>query len=307
MTLTFYLFMINIKMKKVKAFFYIFFKSLIPNDSYYTKILRIRFIFSFKYFISLIVFLSLLLGFSLLLRYSPKKINLWLKSINSALTNFPSDLNIFIDKGYLISSYNRPYFFWLNDDKGRLKLIFVIDENASVEKIDQYQTKALLTKTDLFIKKAGEIEKIPLSSFSQIVINKETLKTIHDRLSWIEKYSYILYFFIFIFILVLIFSLSFLINFFYLFLASLLVFVLLKLKPKRKYHFKKIIQIGFHAATLPFFLNYLGFSFAYFLPLGVRLPIKLPSFPLLFLFVLIIFVIVGVYKAYHDDKNSNQP
>jgi hypothetical protein len=308
LTFALYLLMINLKMKKVKAFFYIFFKSLIPNYSYYTKILKIRFLFSFKYFVSLIVFLNFLLGVSLLYRYSPQKINFWLKSVDSALANFPSDLNIFIDKGYLISSYNRPYFFWLRDEKERLKLVFVIDESASEEKINQYQTKALLTKTDLFIKEAGKVKKIPLSSFNQIIFNKETSKIIRQRLFFIEKFFYIFYFFIFLFILVSTFLFSFLINLFYLFIASLLVFVLLKLKPEKKYHFKKVFQISFHAATLPLFLDYLSFSFPYFLPVRVHLPIKPLPFPLIFLFLLIIFVIVGVYEAYynnHHRKNLN--
>jgi len=308
LTFILYLFMINLKMKKVKAFFYIFLKSLIPNYSYYTKILKIRFLFSFKYFVSLIVFLNFLLGVSLLYRYSPQKINFWLKSVDLALVNFPSDLNIFIDKGYLISSYNRPYFFWLRDEKDRLKLVFVIDESASEEKINQYQTKALLTKTDLFIKEAGKVKKIPLSSFNQIIFNKETLEIIRQRLFFIEKFFYIFYFFIFLFIFVFTFLFSFLINLFYLFIASLLVFVLLKLKPEKKHHFKKVFQISFHAATLPLFLDYLIFSFPYFLPLRLSLPIKLPPFPLLFLFLLIIFVIVGVYEAYynnHHRKNLN--
>jgi len=303
LTFVLYLFMINLKMKKVKAFFYIFLKSLIPNYSYYTKILKTRFLFSFKYFVSLIVFLNFLLGVSLLYRYSPQKINFWLKSVNSALANFPSDLNIFIDKGYLISSYNRPYFFWLRDEKERLKLVFVIDESASEEKINQYQTKALLTKTDLFIKEAGKVKKIPLSSFNQIIFNKETLKIIRQRLFFIEKFFYIFYFFIFLFIFVFTFLFSFLVNLFYLFIASLLVFVLLKLKPEKKYHFKKVFQISFHAATLPLFLDYLGFSFPYFLPIRVRLPIKPPPFPLIFLFLLIIFIIIGVYEAYYNNHS----
>jgi hypothetical protein len=303
LTFVLYLFMINLKMKKVKAFFYIFLKSLIPNYSYYTKILKIHFLFSFKYFVSLIVFLNFLLGVSLLSRYSPQKINFWLKSVDSALANFPSDLNIFIDKGYLISSYNRPYFFWLRDEKERLKLIFVIDESASEEKINQYQTKVLLTKTDLFIKEAGKVKKIPLSSFNQIIFNKETLKIIRQRLFFIEKFFYIFYFFILLFIFVFTFLFSFLVNLFYLFIASLLVFVLLKLKPEKKYHFKKVFQISFHAATLPLFLDYLSFSFPYFLPVRVRLPIKQLPFSLLFLFLLIIFVIVGVYEAYYNNHS----
>jgi len=291
-------------MKKVKAFFYVFFKSLVPHSLYYAKILKTRFLFSFKYFVSLIFFLNLILGLSFLRRYSPRKIYYWLNQINLALARFPSDLNVVVDNGFLISSYNRPYFFWLKDEKERLKLVLVIDESASAEKIDQYRTKALLTKTDLFIKTPGKIKKIPLSSFNSIVLNKGTLKNILRRLFWIEKFFYALYFFIFLLVFVFTFLFSFFVNLFYLFLASFLVFILLKLKPEKKYHFKKVFQIGLHAGTLPLFLDYLGFSFPYFLPIKVRLPIKPFPFPLLFLFLLTIFVIVGVDEAYSHTHHQ---
>jgi len=291
-------------MKKVKAFFYVFLKSFIPNSSYYTKILKIRFLFSVKYFIALIVFLNFLVGLSLLYRYSPQKVNYWLKTFYSALNNFPSDLNVFIDKGYLISSYNRPYFFWLNDEKGRLRLFFVIDESASFEKMDQYQAKALLTKTDFFIKMANQTKRISLNSFDKIILNKDTVKIILKPLSLIKTFFYPLYFFIFLLVFILIIGFSFVINLFYLFLASFLVFVLLKLKSKKKYHFKKVFQISFHAATLPLLLDYLTFNFPYLLPIKVRLPIKPVPFPLLFLFLLTIFIIIGVYEAYYHNHHQ---
>jgi len=305
LTFFLYLIMINLKMKKVKAFFYVFLKSFIPNSSYYTKILKIRFLFSFKYFIALIIFLNFLLGLSFLYRYSPQKVNYWLKTVYSALNNFPSDLNVFIDKGYLISSYNRPYFFWLNDEKGRLRLFLVIDESASVEKINQYQTKVLLTKNDLFIKTANQTKRISLNSFDKIVINKKTVNTIAQQLSLVKKFFYPLYFFIFLLLLIFIIGFSFFINLFYLFLASFLVFILLKLRPLKKYHFKKVFQISFHAATLPFLLDYLTFSFPYLLPIKIYLPIKPLPFPLLFLFLLIIFIIAGVYEAYYYNHHQN--
>jgi len=304
LTFFLYLIMINLKMKKVKAFFYVFLKSFVPNSYYYTKILKTRFLFSFKYFIALIVFLNFLFGLGFLFRYPPQKINYWLKAIDSALTNFPSDLNVFIDKGYLISSYNRPYFFWLNDEKGRLRLIFVVDESGYLEKINQYKTFILLTKTDLFIKTKNEIKKIPLKSFNEIIINKETIKSVLQPLSLIKKFFYPFYFFILLFIFGLITVTSFFINLFYLFLASGIVFVLLKLRLKKKYHFKKVFQISFHASTLPLFLDYLIFSFPYLLPIRIYLPIKLPPFPLIFLFLLIIFIIVGVYEAYYRNHHQ---
>jgi len=245
------------------------------------------------------------MGLSFFYRYSPSKVNYWLKEFYSALANFPSDLSVFIDEGYLISSYNRPYFLWLKDEKERLRLVFVIDESGSEEKIEQYRTKTLLTKTDFFLKIANQTKRISLNSFDKIVINKDTVKIILNRLSLIKTFFYPLYFFIFILIFIFMGVFYFLINLFYLFLASFLVFVLLNLKPKKKYHFKKVFQISFHSSTLPILLAYLAFNFPYLLPIKVRLPINPLPFPLLFLFLLIIFIIVGVYEAYYHHHRES--
>jgi len=291
-------------MQKVKAFFNIFFKSLLPNPLYYRKLLNTRFLFSFKYFISLIFFLNLILIGNLLIRYSPLKINYWLNQINLNLSQFPSDLNIVIDKGFLISSYDRPYFFWLKDNKNRLRLIFVIDESAVPEKINQYQSMALLTKTDLVIKKKQEIHKIPLSSFEQIIINKQIVNVFAQKISFFKKILYPIYFLVFILLIIIILTSSFFINLIYLSLASMVAFLFLKLKPlkpEKKYHFKKIFQISLHASTLPLLIDYLMFNFPPFLPIKVRLPINPFPFPLLFLFLLTTFIFFGAYEAYYND------
>jgi hypothetical protein len=150
--------MIKLKMKKVKAFLHIFLNSLIPNASYYRKILNTRFFFSFKYFLSLIILLSLVLIFNLLNKYSPPKIIHWLTQINKTIDQFPPDLNLFINNGSLITSYNRPYFIWVKDEKNKLRLLLVVDESASLEKINQYQSMALLrgsSRVDLQACKLG--------------------------------------------------------------------------------------------------------------------------------------------------------
>ena len=187
MTLFLYLFMIKLKMKKVKAFLHIFLNSLIPNASYYRKILNTRFFFSFKYFFFLIALLSSILIFNLLNKYSPPKIVHWFGQVNKIIDQFPSDLNIIINDGFLTTNYNRPYFIWVNDNKNKLRLMLVIDESAYFEKINQYQSTALLTKTDLFIKQNNLIKKIPLTSFETITINKESLKPLKEKIYFINK------------------------------------------------------------------------------------------------------------------------
>jgi len=293
-------------MKKVKAFLHIFLNSLIPNASYYRKILNTRFFFSFKYFLSLIILLSLVLIFNLLNKYSPPKIIHWLTQINKTIDQFPSDLNLFINNGSLITSYNRPYFIWVKDEKSKLRLLLVVDESASLEKINQYQSMALLTKTDLFIKQNNQLKKIPLTAFEKITVNKEKLKLLKEKISFINKLLYPLYFGVFILAVLLIPFFSLMINIAYAFFASVIVFVLLKLKPEKKYHLKKIFQISLHASTLPLLIDYLAFNFPPLLKLiKTGFYIKAPPFPLVFIFLLAIFIFTGAYEAYYYNHHQD--
>jgi len=310
LTLFLYLFMIKLKMKKVKAFLHIFLNSLIPNASYYRKILNTRFFFSFKYFFFLIALLSSILIFNLLNKYSLPKIVHWFGQVNKIIDQFPSDLNLFINNGSLITSYNRPYFIWVKDEKNKLRLLLVVDESASLEKINQYQSMALLTKTDLFIKQNNQLKKIPLTAFEKITVNKEKLKLLKEKISFINKLLYPLYFGIFILIIILIPLFSLIINVVYIFIASLIVFILLKLKPEKKYHFKKIFQISLHASTFPLLVDYFAFNFPLAKLIKTNFHIKAPPFPLIFIFFLAIFIFIGAYEAYynhnhHQDHSTN--
>ena len=293
-------------MKKVKAFLHIFLNSLILNSSYYQKILNTRFFFSLKYFISLIILLSLILIFNLLNKYSPIKTTHWLNQINKIIDQFPSDLSISINNGSLIKSYNRPYFIWIKDEKNRLRLLLVIDESAYSEKINQYQSIALLTKTDLFIRQNSQIKKIPLISFENITFNKESMKILKEKISFINKIFYPLYFSIFILATILITLLSLIVNIIYTFLASVIVFVLLKLKSKKQYHLKKIFQISLHASTLPLLIYYFTFNFPLLKQLiKTNFNIKVIPFPLVFILLLAIFIFTGAYKAYYKNHHQN--
>jgi len=300
--------MIKLKMKKVKAFLHIFSNSLIPKASYYRKILNTRFIFSFKYFVFLIFALSSIIIFNLINKYSPLKINHWLNEINKSIEQFPPDLNIFINNGLLTTTYNRPYFIWTKNDKNKLKLLLVVDETGSFEKFKQYPSIILLTKTDIFIKQNGQIKKIPLSSINKTqIINKESLIPLKEKISWIKKFFYPLYFSIVVFALILVPFFSFIVNTIYILLASLITFLFLKFKTEKKYHLKKIFQISLHACTLPLLIDYLFFNLPLPKLIKTSFNIKLLPFPFVFIFLLAVFIFIGAYEAYYNHNQNQAP
>lgn len=305
MTLFLYLFMIKLKMKKVKTFLHIFFNSLIPNTSYYRKILPTHFRFSFKYFFSLIMLLNLILIFNLINKYSPPKIFYWLNEINKTIDKFPEDLNIFINNGFLTTTHNRPYFIWMKNNKNQLRLMLVIDESASLEKINQYQSPILLTKTDLLIKQNNKIERIPLTSFDKTTINKESLLPLKQQILTFKNFFYYFYFAAVILAITLIPISSLIVNIFYLSFGSLIAFILLKLKSQKKYHFKKIFQISLHASTLPLLINYLAFNFPLSKLINVQFAIPFISPTIVFIFLLAVFIFIGAHKAYYDHNHNH--
>ena len=124
-------------MKKVKSFLNIFGRSLFPTDQYYKKILKTRLNISIKYFFFLLIFFNFIFSLSLLVRFSPKKILNTLNLFTLTLQKYPDDLIISIKDGSTFTNYNHPYFLWM-DYQDKKKLLFVVDETASTEKIKIY-------------------------------------------------------------------------------------------------------------------------------------------------------------------------
>lgn len=287
--------MINCKMQKVKAFFYVFFRSLIPQTSYYEELSRTSFSFSLKYFIFLLFFLNAIFITLIAIRIHPVKINRLLDSLNAGLNDYPKNLVLTLKKGILISSFNRPYFLWL-DYENKKNLLVVVDENAPVQKINQYKSSILLTSKYLAIKNMRDdnLSVIALNKFSDQTIDSAAVTSIQNNIQKAKSVFMFLFFSIFIFLLFALPILSFFLNLFYLLFASLLVLVLFRAFSKKyagRVKFGKTLQLSLHAITLPLTLDY-GLTL---------LSIKSRPSSLLFLFLTSVFVFAAVYEAYYKE------
>lgn len=289
----------------VKSFLHVFLNSLIPNAPYYSKILKTKFSFSLKYIVSLILILNLVFIAVFSLRFNPGKIGSIFDRLVLTLDKFPSDLTISLRKGTLKTNYNRPYFLWL-DYQNKKKLILVIDESASPQKIDIYTSILLLTTRELVInnKKYNQTSTIiPLAYFGNQTINKQNIALIAERLVTLRKLLPIILIAILALLIIIIPISSVLITGFYLLLINIVVYGLTKLFIIKKAHFKKTLQISFHAATFPLVLDYFLIAFQPALKLGRNPPNVLQQipFPLLFLILLTVFAFAGVYEAHRND------
>jgi len=294
-------------MKKVKTFLRIFKQSFFPSVVYYKKLSRINFKISLLYFIFLVSFLNIILIASLILKNSPKKINKLLSSVAKVLEEFPNDYAIHIKQGFLITSYDKPKFFWL-DYLDKKTPLLLIDKKLSLKQAKIYPSFFLLTSEELVINpkslcpKIGII-RIPLTYFNDLTFNKQTALLGYSFINLLKQ-SLIFFYIASIFLIFFIITFSSLIVLtIYLLLSTLLVFLIFKFFLRRRFYFKKTFQIGFHAITFPLILNY----FLMVLP-KISLPftfnIPLSFFPLAYFLVILIFIFSGNYFAHLSNHDK---
>ncbi len=288
--------MINLMRQKVKSFLHVFINSLLPQSHYYKTVLKTKFSFSFKYLVSLILILNailIIIGVSFL---NPLTINDLVNSLSNSLQNYPKSLTIIINKGRLMTTYNQPYFLWLNYQNKTTPLL-VIDETALPQKINEYSSSILLTSNYAVIKNMdiqGGFDTIPLSYFPSQVVNKTMISEVEANLQVIKTFLFPLYALLLLIVIIVLPLISLAVTLAYILIASALVYLFFKVWGKsrdhfRHIHYKKIVHVSFHAVTLPILVDYaLGL-------LGARnLPISF-----LFFFLLFLFIFAWVHESYH--------
>src|SRR3989344_246398 len=155
-------------MTKLKAFFYVFFKSL-TSPAYYKDIVASKFSLSLKYFLILAFLSSVVITVS----SSSELIGLETtanKFIDSVRDHFPSDLIVTVKAGELSTNKTEPVIFPLNIDvkKSQVQNVkiplnaLVVDVNGTIDDLDKYQTIVLVNKSNLIVK--DEQGKIKVSS-----------------------------------------------------------------------------------------------------------------------------------------------
>ncbi|MBI2641655.1 DUF1189 family protein [Candidatus Roizmanbacteria bacterium] len=287
-------------MTKLKTFWHVFTNSLIPNTSYYHKILKSPFSFSLKYFLTLIVILNLLFGAFLALKLNPWKIHETFQSLVSSLDEFPNNLTISVKDGVLMTNYNKPYFLWF-DYKDSKRLLLVIDETATAEKIYEYRSDMLLTRGELVIrnpKDTSEIQILNLSYVNQQTINKDIILKVQEYIREITRFILLSYPLLLILTMIFLVLASFFSTALYLVIASAVVYIfyLFFLRKKTQPTFKNAFQISLHSITTPLLLNYvLGMFY-----LGI------PLLPFFFLFLIVVFTFAGIYDAHLHNTNHHR-
>ncbi len=288
-------------MKKVKTFFHIFVNSLLPQDTYYPKLLKVPFYFSLQYFTVLVFILSFIFVTSISLRLSPLKINSLLGNLAANLNKYPNDLVININKGTMTTNYDRPYFLWLDSDEADTNhLLLVVDQEATPQKINQYDSAILLTRKNIVFKNTGtaDLKIIPMKTVDNDTITKSTVDSVKNTILSINKLVLLAYPLLFLVFFLFLTLVSFFSNVLYVLISAGVVYLFYHffIQHKSRPKFVKTFQISMHAITLPMVTNY---------TLGV-FNLKLnQSLSVLYLLLVLLFTAVGVYKAYVHEVSSH--
>lgn len=285
-------------MKKVKAFLMDFYESLLPQSHSYKKFVKKNFGYSLKYLLVLIFVLNAIFVSTLVIRLNPTRVNNLLTSLKTNLSQYPPNLTISIKNGTLLSNYNRPYFMWL-DYLDKKYLFVAVDENAMPKKIKEYNASILLTAKNLVVQNISDPAHptiIPLTQLNDQVIDSQTVSTIDVYLDKIIKIYPLFFWAIILSLLLLLPILSFTLNFVHLLLASFIIIMIFKYfltkRIGKRLHFAQTLQLSFHAITLPLVLDYSL----------TMIHLKNKPSPVLFFFLVLVFVFAAVYETYHTGS-----
>jgi len=224
-------------MKKLKAFFYVLFKSA-TSISYYKDLLKVPLGFSIKYLLILAVLASVIISIAIVPSTAKKQIVEIDKFTDGAIAFFPDDLVISIKNGELTMNRTEPFI---------VKGILAIDVNGTIEDLDRYETAVLINSSNIVVREEGAIKAYPLKDMPDTQVTKDMIVGSAERIDGYLKYlPYAL------------FALIFLVEFFYYFgmklLYLLIVAVLVMLIGRARglsLGFSKFYQISLHAMTLP--------------------------------------------------------
>lgn len=276
--------------KNVKAFLHTFLQSLLPQPQAYKKFRRLPFQTSLLYFIVLICVINALFLVFFIVKNSDRNIFDLRSSLRTSLSRFPADLYIYIHKGALTTTYDRPYFWWTTFNDKQM-LLGVVDESGTADKVYAYNSLFLLTPGAITI----NARKIPLVP-QHISLNNTTTRidraTARRTTALIDGSFGMILAFLALTFFVLLPMVSSVMNIVLATGAATVAFLIF-----RNYHTNikplEALQTTFHAATLPLIAMYVILSIS-------------PGNPHLFLsfFLLtILFSLGALYEANYTEHH----
>lgn len=248
-------------MKKIKAAFYVFYKSL-TDENYYKDIIKMDLGFSIKY-----IFVLALLATAITLPKTVKPLltdfKETLDSISTALVNFyPEDLVITVKDGEIFINQPEPYFVELPGDLNNFeredgsypRYLVVFDSLGELSDLETYNTIVLVNRKNILVKESNSIEVYPLKDAPDTEITKEKFVEGYMKVdAFIKVLPYL------VLVIVVVFSLIYYFGFrlVYLFLVGFVLYLIGKNIKNQNLEYKKYYMVAIHAMTMPLLVEVL--------------------------------------------------
>lgn len=164
-------------MRKIKAFIYVYTKSL-TSFTYYRDILKTGFGFSVKYYLFLALLASIITSLAISIKIIPETSRVFGNLINNARNAFPDDL-VFTMKNSEWS-INRPEPFIVpmpkfegeTADPNTPKNLVVFYNNGTIEDLKNLDTLVIFNKVNVLYREDNKISVMPLKDLPDNVVNK---------------------------------------------------------------------------------------------------------------------------------------
>lgn len=238
-------------MSKIKAFFYIFSKSL-TSPEYYKDVVSSEKKLSIKYFFSLALLASLITSVHTLVPLIPKVKENLINVVQEAVNIYEDDLIITAEDGEISVNKPEPYivpFPWEeNFTPDTPKNLIVFDKNGTVDDfLNKYDSLAMINSSNLILRNQSGIRVESLEQVPDGSLTKDDILRFASKVENVLVYvPYLLSFFVFFGV----FAYYAFLRFVYVFIVAAFLFVFGKIK-KLDYRYQDYLKISIHTFTLP--------------------------------------------------------
>jgi len=242
-------------MKKLKAFAYVFYKSLTSLE-YYKDILETDFSFSIKY-LAVLALVATIVNTSITSTVEIPQIMSWVyEQKNNLIDVYPNDLEITAQDNALSINQPEPYEI---KTPGNMKEngaplpanLVVFDKNGTINDFEVKDTLVLVNETNMLVRNGNSFDTYPIKDIPNGKVDKQIFTNAVNSFDSVIKYipfafvlvtALVLFFYYFVFRLV------------YLLIVSLtLLIVNMFVKPDVE--FKHLYRIALHAMTAPLLID----------------------------------------------------
>lgn len=279
-------------MKKIKAFFYIFYNSL-TSTSYYKDILETNFSFSIKYLASMALMATVITTSVISVKTIPQ-INKFIYQQKTNLINlYPQDLEITVKDNKWDINKPQPYTIktpeaWINGDTSVPQNLIIFDQKGTINDFESRNTFVLVNEKNILVKGENKLEVRPLNELPNGTLTKTLFADTINQFDKIIKY--IPLFFV-VFTALFMYLYYFVFRLIYLFVVALML-VIVNIFIKPDVEFKDLYRIGLHSMTVPFCID-----------MGLRVAgvVDNSGIPWFFILNIVIAILVMVNAAKIND------